>query len=81
MGTVMVQIPVDEATAERLADPRRLAAVSELVMAVVRRPKDHDPLMALFEQTRQRAAAVGLTDEDIDAELALWKAERAAKPD
>ena len=46
MGTVMVSIPVGEATAERLADPRRLAAVSELVMAVVRRPKDHDPLAA-----------------------------------
>jgi hypothetical protein len=31
MPAVMVEIPVDEATAEALADPHRLPAVGELV--------------------------------------------------
>ena len=81
MGTVMVQIPVDEATAARLADPRRLAAISHLIELAVRPTEHDDPLIALFEKTSREAAAAGLTDADIDAELALWKAERSAKPD
>ena len=47
MSTVMVEIPVDEVTAQALS----------------------------------LAAALGLTDQDIDDELAVWKAERAAETD
>jgi hypothetical protein len=80
MGTVMVQIPVDEATAEALADPRRLAAVTELVKLAVRPAGPNDPLIALLEQTARDAAEAGLTEADIEAELAAWKAERATRP-
>ena len=75
----MVQIPVDEATAAALADPRRLAAVSELVKLAVRPTGQDDPLIVLFEETAKDAEAAGLTEADIEAELAAWKAERAAR--
>lgn len=78
MGTVMVQIPVDEATTAALADPRKLAAVSELVMAVVQPTAEDDPLDRLLRTINRDAAEAGLTEADIDAELAAWKAERAA---
>ena len=79
MGTVMVQIPVDEATAAALADPRRLAAVSELVMAVVQPTDDDDPLDRLRRTINREAAEAGVTEAGIDAELAAWKAERATR--
>jgi hypothetical protein len=76
MDTVMVELPVDAATAEALADPHRLAAVAQLVKHMVHPTQGNDLLAALLETTRQKAAASGLTDQDIDEELAAWKAER-----
>ena len=81
MGTVTVQIEVDEATAEALADPHRLAAVTQLIKLAVRPTGQDDPLIELFEQTARDAAAAGLTEADIEAELATWKAEQAARRD
>ena len=79
MGTVTVQIELDEATANALADPRRLAAVTELIKLAVRPTGQDDPLITLFEQTARDAVAMGMTDADIEVELADWKAERAAR--
>ena len=78
MGTVTVELQLDEETAARLTDPRQLSAVAEMVKLAVRPTGKRDPLALLLEQTRKDAAAAGLTDEDIDAELLAWKAERAA---
>ncbi|HEY3845535.1 MAG TPA: hypothetical protein VGL95_00315 [Acetobacteraceae bacterium] len=78
MSTVMIEIPVDEETAAALADPHRRRAVGELVKLMVRPTAGNDPLATLLETTRRAAAAAGLTDQDIDDELAAWKAERAA---
>ena len=78
MPVVMVEIPVDEATAAALADPRRLEAVGELVRLTVHPDAAADPLRLLLETTRREAAAAGLTGQAIDRELADWKAERAA---
>ena len=78
MSTVMVEIPVDEATAEALADPHRLAAVAELVKNMVRPTAGNDLLATLLEATRRKAAAMSLSDQDIDQELAAWKHEQAA---
>lgn len=79
MGTVMVEIPVDEETAAALADPHRREAVGELVKLAVRPSAGNDPLGALLDTTRREAAKLGLTDQEIDEELAAWKAERAAQ--
>ena len=78
MSTVMIEIPVDEETAAALADPHRRQAVGELVKLMVRPTAGNDPLATLLETTRREAVAAGLTDQDIDDELAAWKAERAA---
>ncbi len=78
MATVMVEIPVDEETAAALTDPHQLQAVGELVNFIIRPAPGHDPLAALLESTRREAASAGLTDAEIDAELAGWKAERSA---
>ena len=79
MSTVMVEIPVDEATAAALADPHRREAVGELVKLIVHPTAGNDPLAALLETTRREATASGLTDRDIDQELHDWKAERAGR--
>lgn len=79
MNTVMVEIPVDEETAAALADPHRREAVGELVKLAVRPTAGNDPLAALLEVTRSEAAAAGLTDQEIDEELAVWKADRAGR--
>ena len=40
------------------------------------RPDADDPLITLFKRTSAEAEAAGLTEADIDAELAAYNAER-----
>ncbi|MCK8785367.1 hypothetical protein M0638_13335 [Roseomonas sp. NAR14] len=70
-----IEIPVKEATAAALADARRLEAVGRLVDRLVR-PGVDDPLVALLERTAGEARAAGLTEEEIESELAAYNAER-----
>ncbi len=60
-----MEIPVEEATAGRLVD--RLV-----------RPGVDDPLIALFERTAAEAREAGLTEAEVEAELAAYNAERRA---
>ncbi len=75
--TSKIEIPVEEATAAALSDPRRREAVGRLVDRLVR-PGADDPLIALLERTAAEAQEAGLTEADIEAELAAHKAERRA---
>lgn len=72
-----IEIPVEEATAAALSDARRREAVGRLVDRLVR-PGADDPLIALFERTAQEAREAGLTEAEIEAELAAYNAERRA---
>ena len=72
-----IEIPVEAATAAALADARRRAAVGRLVDRLVR-PGADDPLITLFERTAAEAQKAGLTEAEIDAELAAYNAERRA---
>ena len=72
-----IEIPVQEATAAALSDARRREAVGRLVDRLVR-PGADDPLIALFERTAAEACEVGLTEAEIEAELAAYNAERRA---
>ena len=72
-----IEIPVEETTAAALSDGRRLEAIGRLVDRLVR-PGVDDPLIALFERTAVEAKASGLTEADIEAELAAYNAERRA---
>lgn len=71
-----IEIPVEPETAEALTDTKRREAVGRLIDRIVRPSASDDPLSALLAATAQKAREAGLTDEDIDAELAAHKAER-----
>jgi hypothetical protein len=79
MGVVKVEIPIDEEAAKGLADPNRLEAVGRLVSHMLRPTTGHNPLATLLDATGRTAEQAGLTQEDIDQELAAWKAERTAR--
>jgi hypothetical protein len=70
-----IEIPVAAATAAALADSRRLEAVGRLIDRLVR-PDADDPLIAILEQAAAEAHAAGMTEAEIDAELAAYNAER-----
>ncbi len=70
-----IEVPVQPETARALSDPRRLEAVGRLVDRLVR-PGADDPLIALFQRMSAEAEVAGLTEADIDAELAAYNAER-----
>ncbi len=73
---VMVEIPVSPEAAEALADEAKRARVGKLVSDLVRpADADTDPLAVLIRSIKAEARADGLTDEDIDAELAAYNAE------
>ena len=78
MNTITrVEIPVTEETARRLGgDTRRAEAVGRLVDRMVRPTQEEDPLAVVLEATARAAQAAGLTDAEIEAELAATNAER-----
>src|SRR4029077_5623827 len=74
--TVMVEIPVTPEAAEALGDPERRERVGKLVSSMLRpRSMGDDPLAAIFASIKSAARADGLTDEEIEAELAAYNAD------
>ena len=71
-----IEIPVEAETAAALSDARRREAVGRLVDRMVRPTRDDDPLAVVLEATARQAREAGLTDDQIDAELAAYNAER-----
>lgn len=74
--TVDVTIPVEPEAAAALADARNREAVGRLVSRVLRRRAGPSPLARAIAAMKAEARAAGLTDLDIDAELAAYNAER-----
>ena len=74
--TVDVTIPVEPDAASALADPRNREAVGRLVSRVLRPRSGPSPLAEAIAALKADARAAGLTDADIDAELAAYNAER-----
>ena len=70
-----IQIPVEPDTAQALTDARRREAVGRLIDRMVRPTRDDDPLAAVLDTTASAAHEAGLTDEDVDSELAAYNAE------
>jgi len=73
---VPVELQVDEVAAEALQDADRRARVGRLVSQVARLYQGPDPLAEILVRTSTAAQAAGLTDAEIDAELAAYNAER-----
>ena len=73
---VRVEIPVDEAAATVLRDDATRAHIGRLVSQIARLYEGPDPLAIVLERTSQTVQAGGLSDAEIDAELAAYNAER-----
>jgi hypothetical protein len=76
-GSVLVQIPVSPEAAAALKDDARREKMGKLVSDLLRpaSPAD-DPLAGLIARIKADARRDGLTDQEIDAELAAYNAER-----
>ena len=79
-NTIDVTIPVEPEVAAVLADPRNREAVGRLVSRVLRPRSAHSPLAQTIADMKADARAAGLTDADIEAELAAYNAERRVRP-
>jgi hypothetical protein len=75
-NTVDVTIPVDAEAASALADARNREAVGRLVSRVLRPRSGPTPLAQAIAELKAAARTAGLTDADIDTELAAYNAER-----
>jgi hypothetical protein len=75
-NTVDVTIPVDPEAASALADSRNREAVGRLVSRVLRPRSGPTPLAQAIAELKAAARTAGLTDADIDAELAAYNSER-----
>jgi hypothetical protein len=74
--TVDVTIPVEPEVAAALADARNREAVGRLVSRVLRPASGPTPLAQAIAEMKGDARAAGLSDADIDGELAAYNAER-----
>jgi len=80
-GTVYVTIPVDAEAAAMLENPHNREVIGRYVSRVIN-PRAHpSPLAEAIRELKAEARAAGLTDSDIDAELAAYNAERRARAD
>ncbi len=74
---VMVLIPVSPDAAEALRGEETRARLGRIVSRMLRPSSpDADPLLPLIKQLKAEVRVAGLTDEQIDAELAAYNAER-----
>ena len=73
--TVDVTIPVEPEAAAALGDDRNRKAIGRLVSRVLRRGAGPTPLARAIAAMKAEAKAAGLSDADIDAELAAYNAE------
>lgn len=74
--TVNVTIPVDAETARALASPARREAAGRYLSGLLKGERVHEILAVAITDVKREARASGLTDEAIDAELEVWRAER-----
>jgi hypothetical protein len=77
---VDVTIPVEPEAAVALADARNREAIGRLISRVLRPRSGPSPLAQAIAEMKADARAAGLTDADIDAELAAYNAERRDPP-
>lgn len=75
--TVLVQIPVSREAATALSNEQRRANIGKLVSGILRPSSpDDDPLAALIARIKSDVLADRLSDDEIDAELGEYNAER-----
>jgi hypothetical protein len=75
-NTVDVTILVEPDAAAALADARNRQAVGRLISRVLNPRSGPSPLARAIAELKAEVTAAGLTDTEIDAELAAYNAER-----
>jgi hypothetical protein len=76
--TVEVTLPVDAEAAKALDSPARRQAAGRYLSGLLTGGRIGEVLAEAIAEAKREARASGLTDEDIDAELAAWRGERQA---
>lgn len=76
--TVDVTIPVDAEAARALESPARREAAGRYLSGLLKGERVHEILAEAIADLKREARASGLTDEEIDAELEVWRAEDKA---
>ncbi len=76
--TVDVIIPVNAEAARALESPARREAAGRYLSGLLKGGRAADVLAEAIADAKREARASGLTDADIDAEIAAWRAERTA---
>lgn len=79
--TVDVTIPVEPEVAAALADARNRDAAGRLISRVFRPHSGPSPLTRIIAEMKADARKAGLTDREIDDELATHKAGRGKAED
>ncbi len=74
--TVDVTIPVDAEAARVLESPGRREAAGRYLSSLLKGGHIRDALAEAIGDAKREAHASGLTDEDVEAELRVWRAER-----
>jgi hypothetical protein len=75
-NTIDVTIPVEPEAAAALADTRNREAVGRLISRVFSSRSGPSPLAQAIAALKAEVRQAGLTDAEIDAELAAYNAER-----
>ena len=75
-GMVDVTIPVDPGVAKVLGTPLRREAAGRVLSDLLSGRHVGDLLAEVIADLKRDAQAHGLTDADVDAELAAWRSER-----
>jgi hypothetical protein len=75
-NAVDVTIPVEPEAAAALADTRNRQAVGRLISRILNPRSGPSPLARAITELKAEVKAAGLTDAEIDAELAAYNAER-----
>jgi hypothetical protein len=72
-----VTIPVDPDVAKALEDPARRRAAGRYLSGLLKAQDTGDVLAQAIADAKQEAHANGLTNQDVEAELAAWRAGRS----
>jgi hypothetical protein len=76
--TVEVTLPLDAEAAKALNSPARRQAAGRFLSGLLTGGRVRDVLAEAIAEAKCEARASGLMDEDIDAELEVWRGERKA---
>jgi hypothetical protein len=76
--TVEVTLPLDAEAAKALNSPARREAAGRFLSGLLTGGRVRDVLAEAIAEAKCEARASGLMDEDIDAELEVWRGERKA---